>query len=103
LDKIRFVQIIEVEGGDRSCRTSFYPSNQDILDTMAERLTPPAYIVRWILFPNRIVPAQYAWANPTLIPGDPTPAAFQRMLWPQWLELIEREKAIGTGHVGPIT
>jgi hypothetical protein len=47
------------------------------------------------------LPPEYAWANPVRIKEGELPHIMQRILWPQWLELIQRETATPNGHVGP--
>jgi hypothetical protein len=96
---MRAEQVVEVQLIDGTCETTYYPSNQEVIDIAAKLPTPPLYISRSILFVDGIVPAEYAWAQPVPIKEGLIRQALQRMLWPQWLELIEREQS---GHVGPI-
>jgi hypothetical protein len=99
LKDLRAEQIVEVELVDGSCESTYYPSNEEVIDKAAKRPRPPLYISRSILFPDGIVPAEYAWAQPVPIKEGLIAQVLQRMLWPQWLELIEREES---GHAGPI-
>jgi hypothetical protein len=102
LKEMRAQQVLEVEVVGGRCRTTAYPSNQELIDLMAKRPAPPLYVARWILFADEIVPAEYDWAQPVRIEPGVIPRIMQRILWPQWLELIEREQAAGTGHAGPL-
>jgi len=102
LKQVRVEQVIEVEVVEGECITSFYPSDQEMIETAAKSPTPPLYVARRILFPCGFVPAEYAWANPVRLKEGEVPESLQRMLWPQWLELIQREESTGAGHIGPI-
>ena len=100
---MRAEQVVEIEVIDGECVTSLYPPNEKILEAAAKRPTPPLYIARWMMFPDGLVPLEYAWANPAPIKKEgQIPTKLQRILWPQWLDLIEREKATRTGHIGPV-
>jgi hypothetical protein len=99
LKDMRAEQVLEVQVIDGTCETTYFPSNEEVIDKAAKRPTPPLYISRSILFPDGIVPAEYAWAQPVPIKEGLIAQVLQRMLWPQWLELIEREES---GHAGPI-
>jgi hypothetical protein len=99
LKELREQQIVEVQVINGTCETTYYPSNEELIESVAKRPTPPIYIARWILFADGIVPAEYAWAQPVRIKDGLIPQLMQRMLWPQWLELIDREQS---GHAGPI-
>jgi hypothetical protein len=99
LKEVREQQIVEVQVINGTCETTCYPTNEKLIESVAKRPTPPIYIARWILFVDGIVPAEYTWAQPVRIKDGLIPQLMQRMLWPQWLELIEREQS---GHAGPI-
>jgi hypothetical protein len=101
LKEVRVEQVIEVEVLDGQCRTYFYPSDREVIETAAKRPTPPLYIVRRILFASGFVPAEYAWANPVRIKEGELPQIMQRILWPHWLELIQRETSTPGSHIGP--
>ena len=87
VDQIRFTQAVEVEVADGIARTYGYPSNQELLDQAASRPTPPIYISRSILFSDGI-PPEYAWAKPAPTRPGEVPKVVQRILWPQWIELM---------------
>ncbi len=96
---MRTQQVLEIQITEGTCETTYCPSNEELIESVAKRPTPPFYITRWILFVDGIVPAEYAWAQPVRIKDGLIPQRMQRMLWPQWLDLIKREES---GHAGPI-
>ena len=99
--KLKFEQIVEVEILDGQCKTSYYPSNEEILGWSTKNPYTPLYMSRFLTFPDG-VPREYAWTNPVCdhqAEGGPT--AVQKMSWERWLQIIEREKSLGTGHIGP--
>ena len=100
--KTRMVQVVEVEVLDGKTYTSYYPTNQELIEDAARHRIDPVSISRLIVFPDGIVPAEYAWATTTHCQHNLCPKATQKMLWSRWLEVIEREKASGTGHIGPL-
>jgi hypothetical protein len=102
LEQVRIEQIVEVEVVEGECITSFYPPNEEILETVANQPAHPLYVARWIHFPNGCVPAEYAWANPVPTKEGEIPHTMQRVLWHHWLDLIACEEATATGHIGPV-
>jgi hypothetical protein len=102
LNQVRVEQVVEVEVVEGECVTTFYPPNEEILETVATQPVPPRYVARWILFPNHFVPAEYGWANPVPIKEGEIPHTMQRILWRQWLDLIAREQSAASGHIGPL-
>src|SRR5205085_11684081 len=62
LKELRAEQVVEVQLVDGTCETTYYPSNQEVIELVAKRAAPPFYISRSILFVDGIVPAEYAWA-----------------------------------------
>ncbi len=55
-----------------------------------------------MMFPDGFVPSEYAWAQPVRIQEGEMPRQIQRILWQHWLDLIKREDATDTGHIGPL-
>jgi hypothetical protein len=102
LENVRIEQVIEVEVVDGACCTSFYPSDDEVIESAAKRPVPPLYIVRRILFASGFVPPEYAWATSVRFKEGEFPHTMQRMLWPQWLDLVKREAFTATGHIGPV-
>ena len=98
---LRVIQVVEVEVERGKCTTSCYPSNREITDFFANRQTPPIFVKRVIVFPDG-VPPEYAWTDPKPVEKSKEPQAVQNMLWRRWLNVIDREEALGTGHIGPM-
>jgi hypothetical protein len=98
--KLKFEQVVEVEILDGRCRTSFYPTNEEILTWAAKRPETPLYMSRYVVFPDG-VPSEYAWTNAARNEKSEDPVAVQKMSWERWLQVIEHEKSSGTGHIGP--
>jgi hypothetical protein len=98
--KLKFEQVVEVEILEGRCQTSYYPTNQEMLEWAAKRPEKPLYMSRFIVFPDG-VPSEYAWTNATPTQTTGTLHAVQKMSWERWLEVIEHEKSLGTGHIGP--
>jgi hypothetical protein len=94
-------QWIEVEIQDGKTVTKLYPSNEGLIREGQRMDPPPELVYRRLHFPNGI-PEEYRWV------GDAHPERLarggmgtQRMTVDTWLDVIEREAANGTGHVGP--
>jgi hypothetical protein len=93
-------QYAHVIGDDEISATVLAPTNQQIKASVAARPEPPKVITRVLYFPNGVPPA-YNWANPNPIQRDFETVAVQTMLYADWLDVIAREEAAGTGHLGP--
>ncbi|MBV9157850.1 MAG: hypothetical protein JO097_16415 [Acidobacteriaceae bacterium] len=100
-EELKTTQVVEVQVLDGKTVTSCYPTDQQIIKEAAQRPKPPIYLERFVLFPNG-VPPEYSWANPNEIQKLSETIGVQKMTYDWWLELIKREQAKGTGHVGPI-
>lgn len=98
-EELKVEQVAEVQLVQGECRTTYYPTNEQIVEAVAKQPRAPLYIRRWINFPNG-VPAEYAWSNPNIMQREVEARGSQTMLYPMWLQVIEKEKA--TGHIGPI-
>ena len=99
--KMKANQIVEVEIINGKTVTSLYPSSQELFDLYSSFPTPPIYVKRHLIFPNGI-PEEYSWCDPQRLQNSDYPQAVQNMLWPRWLKLIDREKALGSEHIGPM-
>lgn len=93
-------QWVEVEVENGRAETKVYPSNEE-LKKKAETMDADL-VYRRINFPQG-VPPEYAWVAP---PDDVERRerggmGVQRMTLDTWLQVIEREAARGTGHIGP--
>lgn len=91
-------QVVEVEVHDGQCSTSYYPSNQELLEIAGQRQHLPLYVERCILFPDEIIPAEYVWTETCRVSGKEFPAAVQKLSWRNWLKLVDYEQSNNTGH-----
>ena len=93
-------QWIEVTVEDGKTVTRLYPSNADMIKRGQKMLPPPEMVYRRLSFAHG-VPAEYAWTTNDAVTRERGGMGIQRMTVDTWLEVVEREKALGTGHVGP--
>jgi hypothetical protein len=95
-------QWIEVEIQDGKTVTKLYPSNAGLIKEGQAMDPPPDLVYRRLNFPHG-VPAEYRWAAgaSNLARLERGGMGTQRMTVETWLDVIEREEASGTGHVGP--
>jgi hypothetical protein len=89
---------IEVENGRTV--TKAYPSNEKLIEEGKAMFPPPDLVYRRLNFPDG-VPPEYYWATQNPEARELGGTGIQRMTVDTWLEVIERETARGTGHVGP--
>ncbi len=95
----KVVQYVEVKLTAAGCQTSYYPTNEQLVQAVAQREERPLFLKRWIHFPDGI-PAEYDWTNPNELQQTIDITGTQTMTYARWLQAIEEEKA--TGHVGPL-
>ncbi len=100
LAELKVRQYVEVEIIDGKTQTSCYPSSEELAEKVAALPEPPLYVKRWIEF-LRGIPEEYAWADPAGFHRFTPVAGIQRMKYEDWLRLVEREKAAGSGHLSP--
>jgi hypothetical protein len=93
-------QWIEVTLEDGNTVTRLFPSNELLIKRGQKMLPPPELVYRRLNFPNG-VPEEYTWTTHDPMTRERGGMGIQRMDVDTWLEVIEREKALGTGHVGP--
>ena len=94
-------QWIEVEIQDGKTVTKLYPSNAGLIKEGQAMDPPPDLVYRRLNFPNGI-PQEYRWAaGSNAARFERGGMGTQRMTVETWLNVIEREEARGTGHVGP--
>lgn len=102
--KLRKVQVleqwIEITVKDGITTTTLRPSNEELIEVGKTMDPPPEYVYRRMHFVNG-VPEEYAWAGGTAEIRERGGCGIQRMLVDTWLEVIEREKQVPGGHVGP--
>lgn len=99
-ESLKIEQFARILGDEELCATALAPTNQQIKDRVAARPEPPKFITRLLHFQNG-VPRAYDWINPNLIQREFETIGIQTMLYTDWLGIIDREEAAGTGHLGP--
>lgn len=85
-----------------NCITTCVPSNNELLDKIAEARHEPIFAVRFVAFDGP-VPSEYSCLNPdhTQQTGG---AAVRQLLWYEdWLEIVKREAAARREDLGPST
>ncbi len=93
-------QWVEVTIEDGQTVTRLFPSNEDLIKRGQKMLPPPELVCRRLSFPHG-VPAGYAWSSGDSTTRERGGMGIQRMDVDTWIEVIEREKAEGGGHLGP--
>jgi len=93
-------QWIEIEIQDGKTVTELYPSNEQLIKQGQAMIPAPEMVYRRLHFVNG-VPPEYSWTTDDAVTRERGGMGTQRMTVDTWLELIEREEATGTGHVGP--
>ncbi len=93
-------QWIEVTVEDGKTVTTLHPPNDELIKAGQRMLPPPEMVYRRFNFVGP-VPPEYLWATKDPIMLANGGMGIQRMYVDTWLELIEKEKALGTGHLGP--
>jgi hypothetical protein len=98
---LKIEQFAHILGDDELCATTLAPTNQQIKATAAASPEPPQFITRTLYFKNGVPPAAYQWAAPNLLQREFESVGIQTMLYTDWLEIVKREEASGTSHLGP--
>ena len=93
-------QWIEIDSENGRTTTILYPSNEQLIKEGKAMAPPPDLVYRRLNFPS-CVPFEYRWATKNQEAWEKGGTGIQRMTVATWLRVIEREKASGTGHVGP--
>jgi hypothetical protein len=97
-----FDQTIEIGVDEKGrCYTDYFPTNQETLELIDSKSYTPVLMKRTLFFLNG-VPPEYAWAGSAQPTESGILTAQQKMTWTRWLEIIDREEASGTGHLGPL-
>jgi hypothetical protein len=93
-------QWVEIEIDHGQTITKLYPSSEKLIEEGKAMLPPPGLVYRRLNFPAG-VPPEYHWVtrSPEALEWGGT--GIQRMTVDTWLQVTERERAKGTGHVGP--
>ena len=100
-DELKQLQLIEVETVDGQCKTTFYPTNEQLEKRIAANPRGTYFVKRIFNFENG-VPPEYAWACPDHVKQTVDTKGVQKMRYSQWLRVIEQERAAGTGHACPV-
>ncbi len=94
-------QWVEIElSADGKTVTTLYPPNEILMQEVQKKSLAPELVYRRMNFIGR-VPDEYAWATDNQAIRENGGMGIQRMEMNTWLELIEREKELGTGHLSP--
>jgi hypothetical protein len=93
-------QWIEIDIDCGQTTTKLYPSNEELIEEGKAMLPPPELVYRRLNFPAG-VPPEYHWVTQNPEARELGGTGIQRMTVDTWLRVIERERADGTGHVGP--
>ena len=89
---------ITVENGETV--TKLYPSNEELIKHGQKMWPAPDLVYRRLHFVHG-VPREYEWTTNDAVVRQAGGMGVQRMSVDTWLEVIERESAARTGHVGP--
>jgi hypothetical protein len=94
-------QWVEVTVEDGKPVTKLFPPNEELLKDVQKMDALPELVYRRLHFTHGI-PPEYHWtaqSTPELF--ETGGAGIQRMTFELWKQVIEREAATGTGHIGP--
>ncbi len=80
--------------------TALSPSNEILIQDGQKKWPPPEMVYRRMHFVNG-VPPEYYWTTSNESIRKTGGMGIQRMTTDTWLELIEKEKELGTGHLLP--
>ena len=90
---------VEVSPSGKTVTTA-YPSNEILIADGQKKWPPPEFVYRRFNFVDG-VPEEYAWATDDETTRQLGGMGMQRMTVDTWLDLIEEEKELGTGHMLP--
>lgn len=93
-------QWVEIEIQDGKTVTQLYPPNDELIKAGQRMPAAPELVQRRLHFVHR-VPPEYYWTTDDPVARERGGLGTQRMTVDTWLEVIEREQAGGTGHIGP--
>ncbi len=91
------VQRITVGVVEEKTVTTMTPSNEELIEKSKTMEPPPVRVYR-VLTIRPWAPAEYAWANDLYGTSE---CRDQVMKFEEWLRVIELEKEIEGGHIGP--
>ncbi|HWF07831.1 MAG TPA: hypothetical protein VG297_05165, partial [Bryobacteraceae bacterium] len=84
-----------------NCVTTCVPTNQQLLDKVAESPSEPVFVVRFLNFHGPL-PSEYAWLNPNHLQQAGHTTAKQILWYQDWRKLIGLEAETRAGHLGPV-
>ncbi len=90
-------QWVEVEIEDGKTVTTLFPSNEKLIEAGKRMLPPPELVYRRMNFRDG-VPEEYHWTGTE--EQRNARHGIQRMTTDTWLQVIQREKLRGDGHIG---
>ena len=88
---------VEVSPAGKTITTA-YPSNEILIAGGQKLWPPPEFVYRRFNFVDG-VPEEYAWATDDETTRQLGGMGIQRMTVDTWLDLIDEEKELGTGHM----
>ena len=88
---------VEVSPAGKTITTA-YPSNEILIAGGQKLWPPPEFVYRRFNFVDG-VPKEYAWATDDETTRELGGMGIQRMTVDTWLDLIDEEKELGTGHM----
>jgi hypothetical protein len=101
-DNLKSHQSVEITvSEDGQTRTRHIPPNLDLVQELAAQKMPPLVLNRILHFVDG-VPPEYDWMRPEEVRKVSEEFAIQRMRYSDWLDVIKKEEATGTGHIGPL-
>lgn len=92
-------QWVEVEIENGKTVTTLFPSNEKLIQAGQAMLPPPELVYRRMNFRDG-VPPEYHWTTSDEQTRERGGHGIQRMTTDTWLDVIDREKLRGDGHIG---
>ncbi|MBV9765771.1 MAG: hypothetical protein JOZ48_13075 [Acidobacteriaceae bacterium] len=93
-------QFVEITIENGQTLTNLFPSNDQLIEEGQAMDPPPEMVCRRLNFVNGI-PPEYYWATQDEERRQHGGGGIQRMSIDTWLDLIDREQADPSGHIGP--
>ncbi len=93
-------QWVEVSVEDGRTVTTLFPSNEQLIEEGKKMNPRPDLVYRRVEFIGSI-PPEYRWTAHHPEQFEAGGAGVQRMTVDTWLDVVEREKNSGSGHIGP--
>ena len=101
-EALKITQRVEIEVTEDGQSTATYvPTNRQLIERVRHREVKPLFFTRYLVFPNG-VPESYTWTNASPSHRCTPVHAIQKLLWSDWISLIEHERVHRDGHPGPL-